>query len=330
MSQTVLAAGLLALILSAGQATESSAPTGVIAGRVLDDATHQPLAGTRVFLYAIPFAADDRPPLAVTNGNGDYVFEGVTPGLYHLGAFKSGFFFPSSTGGSALVDLGIDQRRRDIDLTMSSGGVLTGRILDESGRPLSGISVGALRFDGIVRLDQAIPSLEMARTDYSGVFQVHGLIAGQYVVVAGRPSGASALAKHVPYSLTYFPGSLDLRSAQLVSLGPGGTVGELDFTMRPASTFEVSGVAVDDAGRRVPGALVALEADWPLFGGPVGSSTTDAGGRFRIKAHAHGDYRLTVTPPGVEPTRVTRQTPFLRVRVVEADVSGLTILVPMR
>jgi len=95
-------------------------------------------------------------------------------------------------------------------------------------------------------------------------------------------------------------------------------------------TFEVSGMAVDDAGRALAGAVVALDADWSLFGGPKGSSRTDPEGQFRIPRIAAGRYMLTVTSPADERRPVTRQTPFVRVNVIDADVSGLVVPVPIQ
>jgi hypothetical protein len=73
--------------------------------------------------------------------------------------------------------------------------------------------------------------------------------------------------------------------------------------------LEGTGFVADQAGRAVPGALVALDADSPLFGGPKGSGETNADGRFRIGFIAAGDDMLTATRPGLEPKPVTRQTP---------------------
>ena len=71
-------------------------------------------------------------------------------------------------------------------------------------------------------------------------------------------------------------------------------------------------------------------ADWSLFGGPKGSSRTDLEGHFRIGRIAAGRYMLTVTSPGDEPKPVTRQTPFIRVEINDADVSGLVVPVPIQ
>jgi len=321
---------LFALTLAGGQATEPGAAIGQISGRVLDDATYQPLVDTRVFLYPVPFPAGGRAPLAITNQNGEYVFTALKPGSYRLGTNKLGFF-PTPGVGMPLVNVAEGEGRWSIDLTMSRGAVLAGRVLDQSGKPLRNIWVGALRLEGIARLDQAVPSVVVDRTNDFGEFRVQSLPPGQYVVVANRTSGRiGAAANGVTDSMTYFPGTLDLLSAQLVNVGLGETLGGLDVKMMTAPTFEVSGFAVDEVGRPISGALVALEADWPLFGGPKGSSWTDAEGRFQIGFIAAGDYKLTVTPPGMEPQSVTRQTPFVRVTVIDADVSGLAIQVPIR
>jgi hypothetical protein len=214
---------------------------------------------------------------------------------------------------------------------MSRGAVLAGHVFDESGKPFRNVFVGALRVDRTARLDQVVPSVATDRTNEFGEFQVQSLQPGQYVVVANRTSSAIGAASNgLTDSMTYFPRTLDLPSAQLVKVGPGAIVRGLDFKMMTAPHFEVTGVVVDRAGRPVSGALVAIDADWPLFGGPKGSDRTDAEGRFRIGFLAAGDYMLTVIPPGVESQRVTRQTPFVRVSVVDADVSGLAIQVPIQ
>ena len=66
MSQLAFASWFVALTLAATQAALSTPATGHIAGRVLDDATHQPLANARVFLYPNPFAVDGRAAFTMT------------------------------------------------------------------------------------------------------------------------------------------------------------------------------------------------------------------------------------------------------------------------
>lgn len=326
----LLALPILLVASLAAQATPSAQATGQISGRVLDDATYQPLANARVFLYPDPFPVGGRLDSTMTNQDGDFSFTAIQPGSYRLGANKLGFF--STPGvGMPVVTLGGSGEQVNIDVIMSKGGVLAVRVLDQSGRPLKHIWVGALRVVGLAELEQAIPSVATAQTNDVGEYRVQSLQPGQHVIVANPGHGPiGPAAGGVTDSRTYFPGTLDFAKAQRVTIGPAQTVAGLDFQMVAAPTFEVSGIAVDYAGRALAGALVAIDADWSLFGGPKGSSRTDLEGHFRIPRIAGGSYMLTVTRPGDEIKPVTRQTPFIRVNVIDADVSGLVVPVPIQ
>ena len=149
------------------------------------------------------------------------------------------------------------------------------------------IWVGALRVVGFADLEHAIPSVAVARTNDVGEYRVESLRPGQHVIVANPGRGPiGPAAGGVTDSRTFFPGTLAFANAQRVTVGPATTVAGLDFKMVIAATFEVSGMVVDDAGRAVAGAVVALDADWSLFGGPKGSSRTDPDGNFRISGIA--------------------------------------------
>jgi hypothetical protein len=330
MSQIAFASWLLCLMLAAAQSTLPTPATGHISGRVLDDATSQPIANVRVFLYPNPFPVGGRPASTMTNEDGDFAFRTIQPGSYRLGTNKLGFF-PTLGVGMPFVTLAGSGEQLKIDLIMSEGGVLAGRVLDQSGRPLKHVWVGALRVFGVAELEQAIPSAAVARTNDVGEYRVESLQAGQYVIVANPGHGPiGPAAGRVTDSRTYFPGTLDFAKARPVTIGPAQTVAGLDFKMVTAPTFEVSGIAVDEAGRALAGAFIALDADWSLFGGPKGSSRTDPDGHFQITRIAAGRYMLTVTSPGGERKPVTRQTPFIRVNVIDADVRGLVVPVPIQ
>lgn len=329
MFQVAFASWLVVLALAAAQATLSTPATGQISGRVLDDATYQPLANARVFLYPNPFPEGGRPASTMTNQDGVFAFTGLQPGSYRLGTNKLGFF-PTLDVGMPSVTLAGPGEQVNIDLTMSKGGTLAGRVLDQAGRPLKNVWVGALRVVGLAELEQAIPSVSVARTNDVGEYRVESLQAGQHVIVANPGHGPiGPAAGGITDSRTYFPGTLDFGKARRVTIGPAQTVGGLDFKMAAAPTFDVSGIAVDGIGRPLAGALVALDADWSLFGGRKGSSRTDQEGYFRIPRLAAGRYKLTVTRPGEDRAPVTRQTPFIRVNVIDVDVSGLVVPVPI-
>ena len=138
MSQVPFASWFISLMLAAAQATLSTPASGQISGRVLDDATYQPLANARVFLYPIPFPVGGRPASTMTNQDGDFAFPALQPGSYRLGTNNLGFF-PTLAVGMPFVTLAGSGEQVNIDLTMSKGGTLAGRVLDQSGRPLKDV-----------------------------------------------------------------------------------------------------------------------------------------------------------------------------------------------
>jgi protocatechuate 3,4-dioxygenase beta subunit len=319
---------LLALFFAAGQATRATTVSAQISGRVLDDSAYRPLANTRVFLYPVPFPTGLRPSLSITNHDGEFVFPHLEPGSYRLGTNKLGYL--PTPGVETLIILKEGETRENIDLTMTRGATLAGRVFDQSGQPLRNIGVGALQVVEGTRT-RLVPSVATDQTNELGEFRVQSLLPGRYVLVANLTSGPiGAVADGVLDSLNYFPGTLDLSSARTLEVARGATVGGLDFMLLTAPHFGVSGIVIDEFARPVSGAVVALDAEWPLFGGRKGSSGTDADGRFRMNLLAPGDYRLTVTPPGTNPTPITGRTPFVRVHVSENDVVDLAIQFPIR
>jgi Carboxypeptidase regulatory-like domain len=229
MSQVAFASWLLALTLAAAQATLSTPATGQISGRVLDDATYQPLANARVFLYSNPFPVGGRPASTMTNQDGGFAFTAIQPGSYRLGTNKLGFF-PTPGVGMPFVILATSEEQVNIDLTMSRGGVLAGRVLDQSEKPLKHIWVGALRVVGLAELEQATPSPASARTNDVGEYRVESLQPGQYVIVANPGHGPiGPAAGGVTDSRTYFPGTLDFAKAQRVTIDQAQTVAGLEL-----------------------------------------------------------------------------------------------------
>lgn len=319
MSQTAIA-GWIVVTLAIAHATQPAPTTGQISGRVLDDATYQPLADARVFLYSIPFPDGGRPAATVTGPDGEFVFPQVQPGSYSLGTNKRGFF---ATRGITVDQLGPGEQA-SIALTMARGGVLAGTVVDPSGKPMANAWVGALRVVGLMEFEQTIPSPDTARTNLAGEFRVEGLQPGEYVLVANPGYASRVRAAGRPDALVFFPGTMVFANARRVALGPAQIVSDLDFRIITPPTFEVSGIAVDDSGRALTDVLVTLVADWKKFGGRKGSSRTDSAGRFSIPDIAVGHYRLVATSGG-ELQGMGRDMRSVRVTVTDADVSGLAV-----
>ena len=98
---------------------------------------------------AIRAGRADIPKLEARFGRADsagvFEFLDVTAGTYRLGGSKAGYFPVSGREPTApSVDLAEDEKRDDVEITLTRWGTLAGRILDEYGDPMQGVSIQLL------------------------------------------------------------------------------------------------------------------------------------------------------------------------------------------
>ena len=306
------------LALSLGQ-TAAPASTGGIAGRVTADETNAPIAGAHILLFpARPPRAPNQipigpPPQTTTDQDGRFAFDRIEPGEYRINAQKSGFApmamgMPPMTPPPVTVVAG---QQVTVDLHLLRGGVISGRVLDPKGEPLTDAHVTALRRmpaprnpSGQNRLLPA-PMMGPQQTNDLGEFRISGLAPGDYVV-AVMPRGFAAFggpgvvpqrsggASHTTLVPTFYPGTVDSAAAQMVTVAAGAEAGNISFTVQAAPGYRVSGVVVDESGAPIADAMVMLNLDprnGPLMFGTMGSGRSDANGRFAINDVPAGSYR---------------------------------------
>src|SRR5262249_30202576 len=115
-------------------------------------------------------------------------------------------------------------------------GVLTGRVVDDEGRPMRGAQVQALAVGHQNTVRSMLPRGNTATTNDRGEFRIFWLEPGtHYLVVQPNasfdaiPTARSRLA-YIPadpdasFVTTYFPGTPDIRNAEPIQVG----LGELD------------------------------------------------------------------------------------------------------
>jgi hypothetical protein len=192
----VLAALAVAQLISSAQARPAPpatpAPgTASISGTVKNAADDAPLARARV-MALLQGAAEPR--VAITGTDGKYVLRDLPAGAYTITATRTGF--APYTFGQGLEATGMPvrvaaaQQTTGIDLPLTAGGVIVGRILDEDGAPFAGASVDAL----ITRTqngNETLFSVATAQTDDRGEFRLFGLAPGSYYVSAADPAFAN-------------------------------------------------------------------------------------------------------------------------------------------
>jgi Carboxypeptidase regulatory-like domain len=129
----------LALFISQ---TAAPAATGGLTGRVVADATNAPITGAQVMVFPagprsgrVPMGGP--PPRATTDQNGRFVVGNLAPGEYVLNVQKSGFApfnDPMAPPPKFTVAAG---QALSVDVRLQRGGVISGRVLDPTGEPLT-------------------------------------------------------------------------------------------------------------------------------------------------------------------------------------------------
>jgi protocatechuate 3,4-dioxygenase beta subunit len=327
----------LVLLLSAAQASQTSArnapppATGAIRGRVVAADSGQPLRNAQVRLTQIDASGggtgSTRESRAVTtDADGRYEFKELPPGRYNLSASKGayvGLAWGQERPDMPLkpIDLPAAERLDRIDFALPRGGVITGRIVDEFGEPMSGLQVGAMR-PGMMNGKQQLVRVASGSTNDLGEFRIYGIPPGQYFVEAvwrrfgpGDPTSPDRTG----YPVTFFPGTTVQAEAQRSSVAATRTIGGLAMAMSPIKTARVEGVVVDAEGRPMGNAYLELLAQ-------VGGNNTMSGvnvrpdGTFVFASLAPGDYVFRT-----QPTATRNEVAMVKLTLDGEDIKDLRL-----
>jgi hypothetical protein len=147
--------------------------TGVIRGRVVAGDTGRPLRRARISLSGVGLGADARRSTS-TGIDGSYTFKDLPAARYRITATRGGYLQlefgqkrPNEQGRP--IELGDGGTLQNVDFALPGMSGISGRITDENGEPIEGVSVYAMRslfFEGRRRL---VPvSGSSVRTDEGG------------------------------------------------------------------------------------------------------------------------------------------------------------------
>jgi len=328
------------LISVLGASLVLQADPGRIAGRVVDAATRNPIAGARLIL-SVPLETSTAPMAAprerVTDAEGQFVFEPLAPGQYQIRVERTGFAPFGDAPDASVIDVGAGQLT-PIEVPLTRAAIVSGRVLDQSDRPLARVVVSALRQMIAPSGEPVARTAQMTFTNDAGEFLLVDLPAGDYVVIAAppppRPFAQPTDAAGTALVPTYFPGVLSKDEARVITLAQGQEVVGADFRMTSLPTYRVSGTVVDQSGAPVSRATVMLVLD-PQRGGSAAPASviTDENGAFVVAGVVPGTYMVNVglSTGVVGGAAVAAPTSApVQVTVGSDDVTGLTIVSPIR
>jgi hypothetical protein len=277
--------------------------TGVIRGRVVTLDTGRPLRRAQVSLASSELRERK---ITGTNLRGEFELTGLPAGRYTVNVTRSGYlrtqYGQRRPGGQGkALELAAGQTLDKLEIPLQRAAIISGRVADENGEPVSGVNVYAMR-PQFYQGRREMARVASARTDDTGQYRILGLAPGTYTVLAriretwmipGPPK------RMLGYSPTFFPSTARAADALRVTLAPGEEAQSTDITLVFAPSASISGMATRSDGTPLAGGRVGLSEN---YRGPFGSSfmgITDAiiaaDGSWHMRGIAPGDYELSVS-----------------------------------
>ena len=239
--------------------------TAVLSGRVVAADTSKPLR------RALVRASSQETPQGrsvSTDADGRWQLKSLPAGSYRVNVSKGGYvdisygqLRPFEAG--KVLELADSQTIEKLDVSLPRAGVITGRVLDEFGEPLTGARVQPMRyryFGGQRRLTQ----LGIGdSTDDIGQFRLHGLSPGESFVSVQMSAGLmfGQSDDKVGYGTTYFPGTAVQTEAQRVRVAVGQETSQINITMATSRIATISGTAVSSSGRAISRGILMLTSN---------------------------------------------------------------------
>ena len=285
--------------------------TARIRGRVIAADTGAGLRRVQVRIAG----PDVQSRLTMTDADGRFEFRDLPAGRFNVFSSKSGYVSvqygqtrPFEAGKP--IELADGQLVDKADISMPRGSVISGRVLDEAGDPVTDAMVSAMRSAWVNGRRRLQPTGRMGSTNDLGQFRLYGLPPGDYFVSATlrdmammemnfAAMGPGAPPPNTPpssgYAPTYFPGIANGSEAQKITIASGQDAHNTDFALLPVRLSKISGVVISSEGKPVAGTMINAmprSAD-VAFGPMLGSSTrTGPNGSFTLNGVAPGDYTL--------------------------------------
>jgi protocatechuate 3,4-dioxygenase beta subunit len=310
-----------------------------IAGLVVKLGTSEPLKKAHVYLQKVD---DPRSGYSThTDAAGHFAIRKIDPGRYLLGVQHTGYVSQaygdsSSARRGAVLALNPGRDIQDLLFRMVPWAVISGRITDEDGDPLSDVQVQAMRHyfrNGKRTLDGE----GSAVTNDLGEFRLYGLAKGRYFIRAQMERGwhgpvldpsadDASSTSQTGYAPVYYPGTADQARAATIDVAPGQEIPGVDFTLLPIRTFQIRGRVFDAVlGQPAKDCYIVLVRHDPNI--PTYYNRDDRmdcnKGSFEFSDVTPGSYSVVVQLSNSEKRRSARAT----VEVDNTNVNDVRVIV---
>ncbi len=238
---------------------------GEIRGRVLEP-DEKPIPDAEIFLLAYRAEKEVFTQRVLSDDAGEYAFTMLPGGAYELRAFHS-YYAPTAKTG---IQLEPDQMLEDIDIILSAGLSLTGRVVDAQKKPISRADVSVDKKITRIGPTRNIPVTVTFKCaeDISGV-------DGSFTLEQIPPGDIILFARKIGYTETTLP----------LTISENATPSPLTLILKEAA--EIGGIVVDSEDVPIKGAEIKAVSYTTIDGATHDISddkalvtVTDENGRF--------------------------------------------------
>jgi len=329
------AAWILALILFAAAHPPAIAQSARVEGIAVNGATGEPIVGVEIRLGERPDKSNDKVmgPFVrtVTGQDGRFVFNDARASHYFLYSDAVGYlrnYLVQNGRGGSEFDLHAGETRF-FRLILLPEGSISGQVFDETGQPIAGVDVFAVREDSsfgrrYIEHYQYWGGSSGTATGKTGEFRIGELGPVNYFIVASldpvKKVADSLLKKgYVP---AYYPDSPTLATAMILCMG-AGEQRKIDFRLVPRPTYKVRGrlkLPTDFKSSFEP--LWGLRRDDGEYIGHWTEESYDhKTSEFTIESLPSGSYSLEIKT-GIYDSDLTASESFT---ITSADVNDLVL-----
>lgn len=308
-ARTLIIIALSCATIGFAQQSTNKTNTGSISGLIIVEG--KPASGVVVTMSKVesdnlapprPFGREEKPlAKTVTDEEGRFTFNDLAAGTYAISAV-SGNLIPVSDmlegPQGKQVHLAENENIDDINIPLTRGGIITGRITDADGRPLIAERVTIYQVNEQYKSEIYYGmGFLLFDTDDRGIYRIFGLPPGRYRVSVGVESKGDMIRIGFGssfYTRTFHPETTEESKAGIIEVTAGSEAKAIDIKVgKSTKALSVTGRMIyADTGQPVEG--VTCGYGTLVDGKHIGSFgygyKTDKTGFFRLQGLVPGKY----------------------------------------
>jgi hypothetical protein len=312
-----------------------------VEGRLVNSVTGEPVRRGTLSLLRVKAAGGVPGYAANSDADGRFALQNVEPGKYSLTSDRNGFMTAwygadGSFRHSTLLTLDRGQKLTGVVLKMTPKGVVAGRILDESGEPVSNAVVWLARFQHVQGRKELEPTGGSTFTNDLGEYRVFDVSPGKYYLsarylprMAGLLNLTRAPQDEEEYVTTYFPGTADIASAAPIEVGPGGQIQSANLRLLRLRTVRIKGkvTGLPPLDHVAGISLTLLPRSSPNYPEMNRVASIGPGATFEIAGVSPGAYTLVATVYARSETHIDSYSVRQPLDAGAADLNGVVVAV---